>query len=244
MARSKYWDNTLQYSQPAAEDLIRKAKQSAERAAKRGKVYHPVVIEGRTIAQSWWGKAWCANIEQYADYASRIERGKRYVRTGAVVDLVIQKGKVSARVQGRRSAPYRIDINISPLKEADCEWIIEQCGSRIDSLEQLANGSFPEDLQDIFLGERGLFPREREISFTCSCPDWAIMCKHVAAVLYGIGARLDENPFLFFELRGIDAERLIDIAIKDHVKVMLEHANLPLSDRVMDDSVIGTLFGL
>lgn len=244
MARNKYWDNTLQYSQPAAEDLIRKAKQSAERAAKRGKVYHPVVIEGRTIAQSWWGKAWCANIEQYADYASRIERGKRYVRTGAVVDLVIQKGKVSARVQGRRSAPYRIDINISPLKEADCEWIIEQCGSRIDSLEQLANGSFPEDLQDIFLGERGLFPREREISFTCSCPDWAIMCKHVAAVLYGIGARLDENPFLFFELRGIDAERLIDIAIKDHVEVMLEHANLPLSDRVMDDSVIGTLFGL
>ena len=244
MARSKYWDNTLQYSQPAAEDLIRKAKQSAARAAKRGKVYHPVVIKGRTIAKSWWGKAWCANIEQYADYASRIERGKRYVRTGAVVDLVIQKGKVSARVQGRRSAPYRIDINISPLKEADCEWIIEQCGSRIDSLEQLANGSFPEDLQDIFLGERGLFPREREISFTCSCPDWAIMCKHVAAVLYGIGARLDENPFLFFELRGIDAERLIDIAIKDHVEVMLEHANLPLSDRVMDDSVIESLFGL
>ena len=161
-----------------------------------------------------------------------------------MVDLDIKKGKVSARVQGRRSAPYRIDINISPLNEANCEWIIEQCGSRIDSLQQLANGNFTEELQDIFLGERGLFPKEREISFTCSCPDWAIMCKHVAAVLYGIGARLDENPFLFFELRGIDAERLIDIAVKDHVEVMLEHAELPLSDRVMDDSVIESLFGL
>lgn len=94
------------------------------------------------------------------------------------------------------------------------------------------------------MGEGGLFPTPKEISFNCSCPDWALMCKHVSAVLYAIGARLDENPFLFFELRGIDADRFIDIAIKDHVEAMLEKTDVANSDRVMDDDSITYLFGL
>ena len=106
------------------------------------------------------------------------------------------------------------------------------------------NGQFPESLKEIFLSENGLFPSQREISFNCSCPDWALMCKHVAAVLYGIGTKLDENPFLFFELREIDVNKLVDVTIKDHVDSLLEHANMPPTDRVMDDSCIETLFGL
>lgn len=98
--------------------------------------------------------------------------------------------------------------------------------------------------KEIFLSENGLFPSQREISFNCSCPDWALMCKHVAAVLYVIGTKLDENPFLFFELRGIDVNKLVDVTIKDHVDSLLEHANMPPTDRVMDDSCIETLFGL
>ena len=115
---------------------------------------------------------------------------------------------------------------------------------QIQNLQELVNGQFPESLKEIFLSENGLFPSQREISFNCSCPDWALMCKHVAAVLYGIGTKLDENPFLFFELRGIDVNKLVDVTIKDHVDSLLEHANMPPTDRVMDDSCIETLFGL
>lgn len=99
-------------------------------------------------------------------------------------------------------------------------------------------------MEDLFLSEQGLFPAQREISFMCSCPDWAIMCKHVAAVLYAIGARLDENPFLFFEMRGVDVNRFVSLAIEDHVEQLLRHADLPETDRVMDDSCIDHLFGL
>ena len=154
------------------------------------------------------------------------------------------KGKVKARVQGTRKTPYKVEINISPLKEEVCEDIIEKCSSQIQNLQELVNGQFPESLKEIFLSENGLFPSQREISFNCSCPDWALMCKHVAAVLYGIGTKLDENPFLFFELRGIDVNKLVDVTIKDHVDSLLEHANMPSTDRVMDDSCIETLFGL
>ena len=160
------------------------------------------------------------------------------------MDLQIVKGKVKARVQGTRKTPYKVEINISPLKEEVCEDIIEKCSSQIQNLQELVNGQFPESLKEVFLSENGLFPSQREISFNCSCPDWALMCKHVAAVLYGIGTKLDENPFLFFELRGIDVIKLVDVTIKDHVDSLLEHANMPPTDRVMDDSCIETLFGL
>ena len=160
------------------------------------------------------------------------------------MDFQIVKGKVKARVQGTRKTPYKVEINISPLKEEVCEDIIEKCSSQIQNLQELVNGQFPESLKEIFLSENGLFPSQREISFNCSCPDWALMCKHVAAVLYGIGTKLDENPFLFFELRGIDVNKLVDVTIKDHVDSLLEHANMPPTDRVMDDSCIETLFGL
>ena len=241
---AKYWTASMQYSQMSVEELQRKAQESVKSAKNKGKEMHPIIVEGRQIAKSWWGMAWCKNIEQYADYASRIERGKRYVRSGAVVDLQIVKGKVKARVQGTRKTPYKVEINISPLKEEVCEDIIEKCSSQIQNLQELVNGQFPESLKEVFLSENGLFPSQREISFNCSCPDWALMCKHVAAVLYGIGTKLDENPFLFFELRGIDVNKLVDVTIKDHVDSLLEHANMPPTNRVMDDSCIETLFGL
>lgn len=241
---SGYWKQTTYYSQISVEELQKKAKKSVESAQKKGRAFSPVIIEGREIAQSWWGRAWCRQIEQYADYASRINRGKRYVRSGAVVDLKIAQGKVVARVQGTRRAPYKVEVRISPLKEEICQKIIDRCTSQIHTMQDLVNGTFPKEMEDLFLSEQGLFPTQREISFICSCPDWAIMCKHVAAVLYAIGARLDENPFLFFEMRGVDVNRFVSLAIEDHVEQLLKHADLPKTDRVMDDSCIDHLFGL
>jgi len=239
---SKYWDDGF-YSQPSTSELKQKSEASRKNAEKKGKVLNPVVIQGRTVAKSWWGKAWCGNLEQYADYDSRLGRGKRYVKTGAVIDLQIGKGKILAKVQGSRRTPYKVEIRISPLSEERCQEIIAACGQRVENLEKLLAGDFPLELKELFTQQNGLFPTPREISFSCSCPDWALMCKHVAAALYGVGARLDEDPALFFTLRGIEMERFIDVAIANRVELMLKNASRK-SGRIIADREIRGLFGV
>ena len=239
---SRYWEDGC-YSQPTTSELKRKSEASRVSAEKKGKRLEPVVIQGRKIAKSWWGRAWCDNLERYADYESRLDRGKRYVKTGAVIDLSITKGRIQAKVQGSRKTPYKVEIRISPLSEERCQEILQTCGKRVETLENLLAGDFPEELKELFTQRGGLFPSSREISFSCSCPDWALMCKHVAAVLYGIGARLDENPSLFFELRGIEMGRFIDVAIANRVERMLKNAGRT-SSRTMDEGDICGLFGI
>ena len=143
-----YW-NTKYYSQPTAQELKDNAEVSKAKAKRKGVIYDPVIIEGRTICRSWWGVAWCENLERYADYASRIERGRRYVRNGSVIDLQISRGKVTARVQGTRKAPYKIEIRISPLSEEKCQAIMDRCGRKLESLDALLSGSFPEDMKNL-----------------------------------------------------------------------------------------------
>ena len=236
-----YW-NTKYYSQPTAQELKDNAEISKAKAKRKGVIYDPVIIEGRTICRSWWGVAWCENLERYADYASRIERGRRYVRNGSVIDLQISRGKVTARVQGTRKAPYKIEIRISPLSEEKCQAIMDRCGRKLESLDALLSGSFPEDMKDLFFEEGGLFPTPAEISLNCSCPDWALMCKHVAAALYGIGARFDRDPLLFFELRGLDVNRFIDTTLQNRVDEMLEHAENRTA-RMIDSEDLTSIFG-
>lgn len=239
---SKYW-NVEYYEQPNATQLRKNAAESVKKEKKRGNVLEPVTVKGRDIVKNWWGKSWCSNLEQYADYESRIDRGKRYVRNGSVIDLKIHKGKISARVQGTRKTPYKIEIRISPLSEEKCQHIIQKCGWKIENMEELLNGNFPMEMQELFQGKDGLFPTPKEIGFTCSCPDWALMCKHVAAALYGVGVRLDENPLLFFELRGIDVERFIDVTIASRVETMLANEGKQ-SSRIIEDEDITDLFGV
>ncbi len=239
---SKYWD-TMAYGQPTATEIQRNAAESKKKEKKKGNKLEPVTVQGRNIVQNWWGRAWCENLEQYADYESRLDRGKRYVRAGAVLDLKIQKGKILARVQGTRKVPYKVEIRISPLSEEKCQSIIEKCGSKIENMEELLNGNFPVQMQELFQGKDGLFPTPREISFSCSCLDWALLCKHVAAALYGVGVRLDEQPLLFFELRGIEIGRFIDVTIANRVEAMLVNEGRA-SSRIIEDEDIGALFGV
>lgn len=239
---SRYW-NEGNFSQPTVAELRRNTIASQEKAKAKGQQLEPVIIQGRTIAKSWWGQAWCSNLERYADYDSRLERGKRYVKSGAVLDLKIQKGKILAKVQGTRKTPYKVEIRISPLSEEKCQAILKKCGRRIENLEALIAGDFPKELKELFLEDGGLFPTPKEISFTCSCPDWALMCKHVAAALYGVGARLDEQPALFFELRGVEMGHFIDVALENKVEAMLANAQKP-SQRIMDEADLSALFGV
>ena len=242
MASKSYWEQTY-YPQPTEYEIRSNAAQTARKASKKGQILHPVILSGRTIAKSWWGKAWCQNLEQYADFETRLPRGQKYVRSGAVVDLQIQKGKIAARVQGTRKTPYKIEIRISPLSQQRCDEIMDRCTARVDTLENLLSGSFPESMKDVFLGDGGLFPTPKEVSFSCSCPDWAVMCKHVAAALYGVGARLDEDPTLFFSLRGIDTGRFVDVVIANRVEAMLSNVNRP-SSRILQDADLTELFGV
>jgi uncharacterized Zn finger protein len=241
----RYWNAYTSFSQPAVEVLRRKAQESVRDAQKKGRDYEPVMPHrgSRQICESWWGQAWCANLEKYADYASRLERGRRYFRSGTVVDLKIRGGRVEARVQGSRKVPYKVDIRISPLSEEKCQEIIARCGRKIQTIDKLINGEFPDELRDLFTGENGLFPSPREISFNCTCPDWALMCKHVAAAMYGIGVRFDENPFYFFHLRGIDVDRFIDVALENKVESMLRNAEQP-SERILRETDLTGLFGV
>ena len=238
-----YWNTNQYYSQPNEKQLRSNAKETTKKAKVKGTLLEPVIIEEKNVVNSWWGKAWCENLERYADYESRLSRGKRYVKSGTVVDLKIQKGKVIAKVQGTRKIPYKVEIRISPLKEEKTQVLIEQCTKKIETLEQLVNGKFPTELKELFVSEQGLFPKPQEISFQCSCPDWALMCKHVAAVLYGIGNRFDQNPLLFFELRGLDVNRFIDITIENRIEKMLANVHQP-SPRIIENESYSDLFGL
>lgn len=228
---------------PASVKKERIRKQVA-RLKKKNPNLAPIVIEGSTIAKTWWGKAWNQNLELYADYSNRLARGRSYIRSGAVVDLQIEAGLVTALVQGSRRTPYEVKIEIDPLAENQLDSIAKLCDQKIADLEQLIAGKFPKELAEIFTVKgQGLFPTNKEIHFGCSCPDWASMCKHVTAVLYGIGARFDSDPALFFTLRDIDFHLLIKKTIDQKMQSMLKNAEKP-SSRVLEDPDVFALFGI
>ena len=243
MARRRSYSWFPDYSQPTVSEIQSRAKNASKNAKKGGQELHPIVVTGRQIAREWWGVAWCENLERYADYDSRIGRGKRYIRAGAVIDLQIAEGVIIARVQGSRRTPYTVSVKIDPLSKDRADAIIAQCSRQIKNLEALLSGNFPEELQGLFTGRDGLFPSPKEIHFDCSCPDWASMCKHVAATLYGVGVRLDDDPLLFFKLRGIDVNRFIDTAVANRVELMLDNARKP-SQRIISDQDLTELFGI
>ena len=184
------------------------ARREMEKLRKRGVDVHPVEIEGRKIARTFWGEAWCDHLEQFSDYANRLPRGRSYVRNGSVCHLAISEGVVEAMVSG--SELYQVRVEIGKLPAEKWKRVKEQCAGRIGSLLELLQGRLSDHVMAV-VGDRdrGLFPHPREIRLQCSCPDWAVMCKHVAAVLYGVGARLDEEPELLFVLRGVDHVELI-----------------------------------
>ena len=184
------------------------AEKRMKTLAKKGQTINPVKIEGRQIAKSFWGKSWCDNLERYSDYANRLPRGRTYVRNGSVVDLNIGKGEIKAHVAG--SELYTVTIEIAPVAVARWKGICNDCAGGIDSLVELLQGRLSKAVMDrVCRKEDGLFPAPKDIELSCSCPDGAYMCKHVAAVLYGVGARLDEKPEHLFALRAVDVADLL-----------------------------------
>ena len=242
MSRSRYYNRFPRYV-PVAE---KKAEMAAalERLRKNRPDLQPVTLSGNALARTWWGKGWNRNLESYADYRNRIGRGRAYLRHGAVLDLVIEAGEIRSLVQGSRRKPYEVAVAIKPIKARQWAAIKEQCRGMIGALPDLLAGRFPAELAGIFMAPgTGLFPAPAEIGFHCSCPDWASMCKHVAATLYGIGARLDQEPALFFKLRQVEMAELISGAIEESSSQLLARS-AQKSQRVMEGGDLGELFGI
>ena len=219
----------------------RKAKVEKHLAAagKKKLAYDPVRIEGRTIARSFWGKAWNLNLESYSDYENRLPRGRSYLSSGQVLDLKVGAGRIDALVMG--SQLYRVEVRISPLPPARWKALRAACAGKIGSLLELLQGRLSEQVMEVVTRHgAGLFPSPREITKSCSCPDWADLCKHLAAVLYGVGARLDRQPELLFLLRGVDHLDLIDAAA---VGPLAAAPGAPVAPTIADEDVAG-IFGI
>ena len=232
----------MYYSWKPYVSVAKRRANSARELAKaraKGEPVSPVVIQGRTIASTFWGRAWCENLERYSDYANRLPRGRTYVRNGSVVDLQMGEGTVAARVAG--SSLYRVAIKIKPVPEAQWRALRNECAGGFDSMVELLQGRFSKAVMErLCRPEQGLFPSPREITFECSCPDWAGMCKHVAATLYGVGARLDDKPELLFRLRRVDEHELILAASR---RTTLGK-RVPGGERQLDAKLAAELFGV
>jgi uncharacterized Zn finger protein len=215
------------------------AARHVQKLAKKGQAVTPVIVEGRTIAKTFWGKSWCENLERYSDYENRLPRGRTYVRNGSVVDLKIACGEIKALVSG--SEIYTVKIVIEPTSSSVWKALCSDCAGSIDSLVELLQGRLSKGVMErVCLRDKGLFPSPKQIKLNCSCPDWADMCKHVAAVLYGVGARLDASPDLLFTLRGVDKSDLVANAGEG-----LTASKKPSSSkRVMTGGDLGAIFGV
>jgi uncharacterized Zn finger protein len=216
-----------------------KAEREAGKLRKKGSALSPVVIEGRKIASTFWGKAWCDNLESYRDYEHRLERGRSYVRNGLVIDLQIASHAVTALVSG--SSVYTVKITIGEVPKAHWKSICTDCAGGIDSLVELLQGRFSKGVMERICRQgTGLFPKPAEIKFSCSCLDHASMCKHVAGALYGVGARLDARPELLFRLRAVDENDLV-ANIGDALPMSKQG---PAAGKVLEGDDMAALFGL
>jgi uncharacterized Zn finger protein len=242
--RSRY-ENDYGYGRfapyvPVAKRQANAAKYAHKLAKKEGRELAPVKITGRLMATTYWGKAWCQNLEAYSDFSNRLPRGRTYARNGSVIDLQIKKGMIEAIVSG--SDVYTISIAIETLPEATWGRLKAECSESITSLLDLLQGRFDEAvMQRLAHPTEGLFPRPKEIQMSCSCPDYSRLCKHLAAVLYAVGNRLDASPEMLFTLRNVDHLELVSQALGDG---NLDRALASSSDSSLAESDLGAIFGI
>lgn len=216
------------------------AAKAIAKAAKKGQTLTPITVAGRKIALTFWGESWCKNLERYQDFAYRLDRGRSYLRSGAVIDLQIAAGRVEAQVVGSRATPYRVAITITAVAAPAWTALQKNCAGSIGSLVDLLAGKLSDAVMTRLCADgTGLFPAPQAIKFTCSCPDYASMCKHVAAAMYGVGARLDQQPELLFRLRGVDPAQLI----AKSVGRAATKAARPRAPVIADDA-LGNIFGI
>ncbi len=228
-------------------DRFEAEERVAKEIVKRKKRGEPMVPLDCEVARgapcsTFWGKAWCDNLEAYSDYGNRLPRGRSYLRGGKVMDLDVMEGEIFAYVAG--TGLYEVSIFIEPLESDRWEGLKNTVAGKISNLVDLLGGQMGEGvLRAITDPHDGLFPEPKRIRFDCSCPDYADMCKHVAAVLYGVGVKLDTAPELFFKLRKVDHRELIGAAGERAGDLACEVSDAA-SDEVLAAEDLSALFGI
>ncbi|MBQ7456442.1 MAG: hypothetical protein IJS54_02350 [Desulfovibrio sp.] len=215
-------------------EKTRIAKARVRQLQKAGVDVHPIEAFKGAIATTFWGKSWCDNLTSYADFENRISRGRSYIRNGLICDLHIERGALHGIVSG--STLYHVDIAIEMMKASGWEALCNRVQGQIGSLMDLLQGKFSKNLMtEVCNPDYGLFPKPSEMELSCSCPDWAKMCKHVTACLYAVGRLLDTKPECLFTLRGVDASDLFAAADLDVPDA---------TDTAFDGTDMGELFGI
>ena len=236
------WNDFSDYEYVSVADRKKQALKKIKALNKSGAKLEPVEAASSRglIAKSFWGKAWCKHLEAFSDYEYRLPRGRSYIRHGAVVDLKIKPQEVTALVNG--SELYELTVTIDPISPQKWAALKAKCQGKIGSLIELLQGKLSDEIMSLVVDKKdGLFPKPSEIHFNCNCPDWADMCKHVAASLYGVGVRLDTAPELLFKLRGVDQAELIalDSSVSD-----LTSSKSSRRRRTLDTDAVSNVFGI
>jgi uncharacterized Zn finger protein len=230
---------------PAYVSVAQRKKNAAKKAKaleKQGYVLEPIgkLKSPMKIATSFWGRSWCRHLESFSDYSNRLPRGRTYVRNESILHLHIESGKVTAMVNG--SELYELEIAIDPLPTAQWTAVKKACQGKIATLIELLQGKISDEIMTVVTDPKtGLFPKPKQIHFNCNCPDWADMCKHIAAVLYGVGARLDDSPELLFTLRGVDQNELISL---DTAQQTITSGSRRSRRRTLSDDAVNNVFGI
>ena len=224
-----------------------RARAAADKLARKYKrVLAPVgPLDGNKLVRNFWGKAWCDNLESYGDYANRLPRGRSYVRHGAVIDLQIAAGSIAALISG--TSIYEVGVTIRSLAPKSWTQIAAECTGQIDSFVDLLRGKLSAQVMEIVTRkDGGLFPAPKHITFKCSCPDWAGLCKHVAATLYGVGVRLDDKPELLFDLRGVNHADLVGgaAAVVPQLTKRAKGSKAQTKHKVIEGADLSALFGI
>lgn len=177
--------------------------------------YNPIKVQGglkmeeESISQ-WWAARWLDALDEFS-IGHRQVRGKRYAMQGQVLDLTIEKGAITARVQGTRSEPYHIIMGVTTLSDEQWSKVFDQMKNEVSDVAKLLAGAMPHSLESVFRSAGvSLFPRnEKELWTKCSCPDDSNPCKHIAAVHYLLAQEFGRDPFLILKLRGLEKEELL-----------------------------------
>lgn len=216
-----------------------KAARAAAKLNAKGEALTPLVVEGRTFGRTFWGRAWCDHIEGLSDFASRLPKGKTYARNGSVINLKVSAGRIDALVMG--SELYTVKVTVKLLEAATWAGIQRRSAGQIESLVELLQGKMSDAVMRVVTDPAGgLFPTAADMTMRCSCPDPARLCKHLAAVLYGVGVRLDDQPELLFRLRGVDQADLIAAAVTGGVNVADDGA----TRNTLGDHELADVFGI
>lgn len=227
------------WSYQDVEEAKERVQREIAKRVRRGERFEALAAPAgkKNLCATFWGQAWCRNLETYQQYESRLPRGRSYLRQGNVYNLAIEPGVVSAVVAG--SELYDTTVRIQPLPAAAWAEIVTKCEGQVGSMLDLLAGRLGDGVMRVLSDpEHGLFPSAREIRFQCTCPDVADMCKHVSAVLYGVGVLLDTRPELLFTLRGVDGADLLAQAKEGAV------ASVVAGDGELAGADLSALFGI